>query len=299
MDIRWFQDFVTLAEVQNFTRAADMRNVSQAAFSRRIQALEQWLGARLIDRATYPTRLTPAGERFRQVATVLLNQIADARAEIGDAPSRNHVRIASTYALASTRLSAWWAHWSGAGDLSCSLEVGNVHDTVSAFSAGSADILVGFHQAAHPIQLDLARFESHELGVERVRPYASRELAASGRLMLPGCASAPVPLLMYSRSGYFARVVDTALEQSGQPLVGYRAFEAEMTDVLGDLALQGMGVAWLPDSSFVSGRLKELVPLGEGAWDVEVAIVAWRARANTRPAVGRLWERICAGAGLG
>ena len=55
MDTRWFQDFVTLAEVQNFTRAADMRNVSQAAFSRRIQALEQWLGAKLIDRAAFPT----------------------------------------------------------------------------------------------------------------------------------------------------------------------------------------------------------------------------------------------------
>jgi len=44
MDTRWFQDFVTLAEVRNFTRAAEIRNVSQAAFSRRVQALEHWVG---------------------------------------------------------------------------------------------------------------------------------------------------------------------------------------------------------------------------------------------------------------
>ncbi len=294
MDTRWFQDFVTLAEVQNFTRAAEMRNVSQAAFSRRIQALEQWLGAKLIDRAAFPTRLTPAGERFRKVATGLLNQIADAKAEIGNAPSRNHVRIASTYALASTRLPGWWLRWSGNGDITCSLEVGNVHDTVSAFNAGSADILIGFHQAAHPIQLDMARFERHELGVERVRPYVSRSLSESGALVLPGTPAQPVPLLMYSPSGYFARVVDSAIEQSSQALVGYRAFEAEMTDVLGDLALQGMGIAWLPDSSFVSGRLAELVPVGDGAWDVEVSIVAYRSRVNARAVVGHLWERICA-----
>ncbi len=294
MDTRWFQDFVTLAEVQNFTRAAEMRNVSQAAFSRRIQALEQWLGAKLIDRAAFPTRLTPAGEHFRKVAAGLLNQIADAKAEIGNAPSRNHVRIASTYALASTRLPGWWLRWSGHGDITCSLEVGNVHDTVSAFNAGSADILIGFHQAAHPIQLDPARFERHELGVERVRPYMSRTLLDSGGLVPPGTEAAPVPLLMYSPSGYFSRVVDSAIEQSSQRLFGYRAFEAEMTDVLGDLALQGLGIAWLPDSSFVSGLLAGLVAVGDGAWEVEVSIVAYRSRVNARAVVGHLWERICA-----
>lgn len=298
MDTRWFQDFVTLADVQNFTRAAEMRNVSQAAFSRRIQALEQWVGAKLIDRAAFPTRLTPAGERFRKVATGLLDQIADARAEIGDAPSRNHVRIALTYALASTRLPGWWREWSGEGGITCSLEVGNVHDTVSAFNAGSADLLIGFHQAAHPIQLDMARFERHELGVEKVRPYASRALMESGRLALPGTTAQPMPLLMYSPSGYFSRVVDSAIEQSSQRLVGYRAFEAEMTDVLGDLALQGMGIAWLPDSSFVSGRLAGLVPVGDGAWDIEVSIVAYRAKANVRAVIGQLWERICAAPGV-
>ena len=86
MDTRWLQDFVTLSEVRNFTRAAELRNLSQAAFSRRIQSLEQWLGARLIDRNAYPTQLTDAGERFRAIAIELINQLAEARADIGGAP---------------------------------------------------------------------------------------------------------------------------------------------------------------------------------------------------------------------
>lgn len=107
MDTRWFQDFATLAEVRNFTRAADMRNVSQAAFSRRVLALEHWMEPKLIDRTAFPTRLTPAGERFRTVAIVLLGQIADAKAELSDVPSRDHLRIAMPYALATTRLPEW------------------------------------------------------------------------------------------------------------------------------------------------------------------------------------------------
>jgi DNA-binding transcriptional LysR family regulator len=292
MDTRWFQDFVTLAEVRNFTRAAEIRNVSQAAFSRRVQALEHWVGAKLIDRTAFPTRLTPAGERFRTVAVGLLGQIADAKAEIGDVPSRDHLRIAMPYALATTRLPEWWGAWSPDTGMSCSVEVGNVHDTVSAFSAGSVDLLICFQQADHPVQLDESRFERHQIGTEIIRPYASKSLVDSGRAKLPGTKLQPVPLLMYSPSVYFARVVDTVVENAPRKLIGFRAVEVEMSDVLGDLAEQGFGVAWLPESSFRRGRLGSLVPVGEGEWDIEVAVVAYRARSNSRRAVSQVWARL-------
>jgi DNA-binding transcriptional LysR family regulator len=298
MDTRWFQDFVTLAEVRNFTRAAEIRNVSQAAFSRRVQALEHWIGAKLIDRTAFPTRLTEAGERFRSVAVGLLNQIADAKTEIGEVPSRNHLRIAMPYALATTRLPEWWAAWATDAGMSCSVEVGHVHDTVSALTAGSVDLLICFHQAAHPIQLDPARFERHELGGETVRPYASSALLDAGRAVLPGTALQPVPLLMYSPTVYFARVVETAIESAPRKLCGVRAFEVEMSDVLGDLAQQGFGVAWLPDSSFRRGRLQDLVAVGDGDWDIDVSIVAFRAKSNARRAVSQVWERILTTTGL-
>ncbi len=292
MDTRWIQDFVTLAEVGNFTRAAELRNLSQAAFSRRVQALEHWVGAKLIDRTAFPTRLTAAGERFRTVAIALLDQIADAKAEIGDVPSRNHLRVALPYALATTRLPAWWALWSPDASMSCSVEVGNVHDTVSAFSAGSVDLLICFHQAAHPVQLDKARFERHEIGIELVRPYASKALLESGKAELPGTALRPVPLLMYSPSVYFARVVETAVEDAPRRMIGFKVLEVEMSDVLGHLAQQGLGIAWLPDSSFQGGRLDDLVTLGDGEWDIGVSIVAYRARSNHRRSVAQVWERL-------
>lgn len=292
MDTRWLQDFVTLAELQNFTKAAEVRNVSQAAFSRRMQALEQWIGAKLIDRSSYPTQLTRAGEHFRLVASALLTQIADARADIAEAPSRNHVRIALNYALASTWLPQWWSEWAGHGAFTCSLEVGNVHDTVSALNAGSVDILITFHQATHPIQLDSSYFDRYQVGVETVRPYLSNERLNVEEFQLPGREAGRVPLLMYSPSSYFARVVDSAIGQSNHPISGYCAFETEVTDILADLASKGLGIAWLPDSTFGSGRFQNLVPIGDGVWDIEVDIVALRAKANQRNVVLELWEKL-------
>ena len=84
--------------------------------------------------------------------------------------------------------------------MSCSVDVGNVHDTVSALSFGSVDLLICFHQAAHPVQLDEARFDRHDIGDEIIRPYASISLLASGRATLPGTALQPVPLLNERRA---------------------------------------------------------------------------------------------------
>ena len=68
MELKWLEDFISLAETRSFSRSAELRHVTQPAFSRRIQSLEAWLGNELIDRSSYPTRLTPAGEVFYEQA---------------------------------------------------------------------------------------------------------------------------------------------------------------------------------------------------------------------------------------
>ena len=72
MESKWIEDFLSVAETLNFSRSAKLRNVTQPAFSRRIRALENWLGAELFDRASYPTRLTPAGKLFLVQAREML-----------------------------------------------------------------------------------------------------------------------------------------------------------------------------------------------------------------------------------
>jgi DNA-binding transcriptional LysR family regulator len=293
MELRWLQDFLTVAETGNFTRAAERRNVSQAAFSRRIQALEAWLGFDLIDRGVFPTRLTPQGEQFREHAAELLRQMLDARAELAGGPvQRNeHIRIALPFALATARLPHWWPTWSQDKRLSCSVVVGNIHDLVTAVMSDSADLMICYHNAQQPIELDPERFERVTLGHEFLRPYASQRLAANGSLALPGRPDRPVPLLMYSSGVYFARLVDLALESA--PVCGQRVVESDMSDVLRDMAFTGRGVAWLPESTVAAAGRKGLVPVGGDIWAVPVSLIAFRDRRNDRRALNLFWSELC------
>ena len=50
MQLKWLEDFITLAQERSFTRAAELRHVTHPAFGRRIRALEAWAGTPLIKR---------------------------------------------------------------------------------------------------------------------------------------------------------------------------------------------------------------------------------------------------------
>ena len=294
MELRWLQDFLTVAETGNFTRAAEKRNTSQAAFSRRIKSLEAWLGFDLIDRSVYPTRLTPQGERFREHAGELLRQMLDSRDELGGKPlHRNeHIRIALPFAMATARLPQWWQAWSQERRLSCSVVVGNIHDLVTSLVSDNVDILICYHHAQQPIHLDPERYERVTLGTELLRPYASGALVARGGAALPGRASHPVPLLMYSPGVYFARLVDLILETA--PVAGVRVIESDMSDVLCGMALAGRGVAWLTEGTAAASGRKRLVPIGGDKWVLPLSLVAFRGRMHDgQRTLNLFWSELC------
>ncbi|MFM9458768.1 LysR family transcriptional regulator, partial [Streptomyces europaeiscabiei] len=54
LDISWLEDLAAVADTRNLTRAAELRNVSQSGLSRRLQSLENWTGAALLDRRKSP-----------------------------------------------------------------------------------------------------------------------------------------------------------------------------------------------------------------------------------------------------
>src|SRR5262245_1955571 len=91
MDTILLEDFLAVLEEGSFSRAADRRAVSQPAFSRRIGALEEWMGTPLFDRNTHTVRLTPAGERFRPAAES--GQMSQPRRLLGRGTCSQHVGI--------------------------------------------------------------------------------------------------------------------------------------------------------------------------------------------------------------
>lgn len=292
MDTVWIQDFMVLAETGSFTRAAAMRNISQAAFSRRMQALESWAGVILIDRSTHPTRLTAEGERFRAEVADTLHRLIDVRTDLSRPAyyGKGQVRIALPHVLAGSRFPRWWKDW-GSGMVAVTM-IGNITDIVANFVAGGADILICHHGRELPLVLDPDLFIRCKVDKDRLRPYLNRRAAHPTALNFPGRETSPVPLLMYSKGAYFARLVDMIVDQAPAKLHADLRVEAPMSEVLRDCAARGLGVGWLPDCAVYGQYTDLLVPISDNWWSMELEIVAFAHRTPRSAAVAQLWARI-------
>src|SRR5260221_679025 len=71
-------EFVILARHLNFTRAAKELRLHPSMLSRRLKALEQQLGARLVERDTRRVALTDAGQILRRHAQDILDRLNEA-----------------------------------------------------------------------------------------------------------------------------------------------------------------------------------------------------------------------------
>jgi DNA-binding transcriptional LysR family regulator len=74
--------FAAVADEGSVSAAARRLGASPSAVSQQISNLETALGAVLIDRGARPVALTPAGQMFRRRAETILNEAAQARAEL-------------------------------------------------------------------------------------------------------------------------------------------------------------------------------------------------------------------------
>lgn len=75
--------FVKVAELGSYTRAAEALDLSRTLLSRRVMALEESLGARLIQRTPRRLHLTEAGERYLARAQAILLALEEAANEVG------------------------------------------------------------------------------------------------------------------------------------------------------------------------------------------------------------------------
>ena len=302
MEIKWLEDFLSLVETRSFSRSAEQRHITQPAFSRRIRALEAWLGADLIDRTSYPTRLTPAGENFHSHAVALLTAANVARAEArGETPlAQDTLRFALPHTLALTFFPMWLASIeAGFGPVASRLVATNVHDAVMALVEGGCDLLICYHHPRQPVQLDPARYEMLLLGREALRPYsACAPGTAGGRAgaplyVLPGRAGQPLPYLAYSPNAYLARMADLALEGAHKRAYLRKIYETDMAEGLKVMALEGHGIAFLPQSAVTRElKQKQLAAAGGAEWQVEMEVRIYRERQGSTPFVERLWRHV-------
>ncbi len=252
METKWLEDFVSLAETRSFSRSAQLRHVTQPAFSRRIQALEAWAGTDLVDRSSYPTRLTAAGNTLYDQALEVLQALQNTRAMLRAHTSAgtDMIEFAVPHTLAFTFFPAWVsALRADFGPLKSRLIALNVHDAVMRLVEGGCDLLISYHHPSQPLQLDPDRYEMVTLGQEVLAPYAKAGADGQPLFCLPGRPGEPLPYLGYAPGAYLGRVTELILKQAGTAIHLDRVYETDMAEGLKAMALEGHGVAFLPYSA--------------------------------------------------
>lgn len=94
--------FLAIAELESFSQAADRLAVSQSALTRRIQKIEDHLGARMFNRSTRRVELTVVGQEFRPLAQRMVGEFERSLGHIGDViqKRRGLVTVASLMTVA-------------------------------------------------------------------------------------------------------------------------------------------------------------------------------------------------------
>ena len=301
METKWLEDFVSLAQTHSFSRSAQMRHVTQPAFSRRIQSLEAWAGTDLVDRSSYPTRLTPAGQMLYEQSLEMLQNLQATRSTL-----RSHLKTVKgviEFAVPHTLAISFFPHWMAElrehfPQLRSRLMAFNVHDAVLRLVEGSCDLLLAYHHPAQPIALDPLHYDMLVLGHETVTAYARPDATGQSAFQWPGKRGQPLPFLAYASGAYLGLVVESILKKQRAADFLDRVYETEMSEGLKAMAVEGQGVAFLPASAVANDLAPGRLVAIDGAPDIELEVRIYRQRSGRATQAGgpavNLWTHLAA-----
>jgi DNA-binding transcriptional LysR family regulator len=249
MELQWIDDFLALCQTRNFTRAAKVRCTTQSAYSRRVQRLEEWLGAPLFYRESRPVSLTPAGEEFLTRAHRLREDIFDTRRAVLSTSShfKKTLRIYTTNTLAATFLSSWLVEIKLEN---YSLIVASIAGCLEALKRKHADMSLIPHFGGEETLLG---FQVQEIGQDRlvlVSAAGQKRAVALANNKLNGSVMVYTPGTTYGMQ--IAEMLDKhRIHIQESPVCESASAEALLAQVKA-----GLGSAWIPEVLFRGSKVK-------------------------------------------
>lgn len=256
MDTKLLHDAIALIECGSLSRAAARRNVTQPAFSRRIRALEDWVGAPLLVRGANRVDLSPELLEAEADIRALLSRTERLRRRIAAPAGRALTMVLATqHALAAEVFpGVFWDFARTRPEISWRLRTLNREDCVSIFVRGDADLLLCYEARGFPPLPFDDTVERRVWRGDTLIPVAGGALrhliGGDGRL------TEPVPVLSYPPESHFGRLLARTGLADAFPVSGTLGQRVESAFSVGmlELAIRGAGVAWIPHT-MCRGRL--------------------------------------------
>ncbi|SFD15023.1 DNA-binding transcriptional regulator, LysR family [Pseudoalteromonas denitrificans DSM 6059] len=278
-----------LAQTKNFSRAAQLRHITQPAFSRRIKALETHLNCKLINRLYQPIKLTKEGLLFEQSALKIINELDFSLDQLHKADDKQvDLTISATHTLSLGVFPLLVQHLNQLNDqINTSLKVADADDCINLLSNKSCDYLLAF---SDPL-LATHQADSILLGTIKLLPVCKPDDNGKALYSLTD-HSQKVPFLAYQYNIYLGRVVNQLLNNNRQILKMRQILEAPMADTLKMMAIQGLGIAWIPEFSIYDELANEQLTIcGEKKWHPTLEVRLYRHH-DQKKLLEPLWQHL-------
>lgn len=293
MELSWLEDFKALTECMNFSRAAQTRNVTQPAFSRRIRALEDWVGTPLFSRASHRLELTPAGAKFQDIADEVLRRLQQGRQEALDASSAaSSLRFIATHALSLNFFPSWLLRFEPSfGSVNTRLMADSMRGCERRMLQGEAHFLLCHAHPSAPHRFNSPDYISLHLGDDVLVPVSAPDSHHEPIHRLPGGPDALASYLSFSEESGMGQIIAASRAQSATPEVWLNTvFSSHLSSVLRMFAIEGRGLTWSP-LSLVGDDLKHgrLTRAGDERWNIPMEIRLFRPRSRQDTMAERFW----------
>jgi DNA-binding transcriptional LysR family regulator len=250
-----FRCFLQVAAMGSFTGAASMLNITPSAASKQLKALEERLGARLLNRTTRHVSLTDVGRAFRDRIEPVLVEMDEAEQAVTQltAEPRGRLRISAPMDFGRAHLSGPIAQFAAEhSDLEIDVEF--------------ADRFVDVVDEGFDVVVRIGTLADSSLVARYLGPCRRVVCAAPSYLAARGEPRHPAELTDHTRISYsYESERSWTLTSEGDPTrvtvpVRHRSNNGEL---IRNLVLSGEGIALLPTflvgDDLRAGRLKALL----------------------------------------
>ena len=301
MDYAWFRDLGHLAKTGNFSIAAQLGNVSQPTLSRRVQALEAWMGVVLVDRSKQPVRLTAAGSQILEAGLQALARLETERSQIREAqslPDKYVVTFGAQHSIGWRFYPSWLQAFEDSfGPIISRLRADDLPNCMRDLKNGDVDFVIAYHSTGNGAGPKGNGFEGDDtakntlkIGHDRLIPVCKPR--SDGKPLFSFDSSTlDVPFLRFGDEAPISRHLEPLLKSNHLYSRLRTVYENSMAGALRIRARDGAGVAWLP-YSLVSPDLEYglLMKTGDPAWEVELEIRLHRNKKYSNHLTRSIWS---------
>ncbi len=244
----------------------------------------------LFDRSRKPVQLCRTTDdqqqRIASLVADLRQLIEDLR--LGDRRSANRIVIASQHALTTARTPGLVRQLQGQ-DVFIKLRSANLDECFALLLSRQADLALAYRSPGqdHPISADF--IETAVIGVDRLIPVIGAATLDNIHAALDG---GTMPYIAYPSQVFFGQVMERAV-LPGLRIAAHPRAETALTLAALELALVGVGVAWVP-ASLAAARLADgsLADLTDHLPETALEVTAVRVTGHPTAIGSAIWAAL-------